>query len=220
VPIHEKVLAEFKKRGYDITDPVAMQFQAGGGDSRQNHGSWHWTLNILKERREEDKMPFQQTVVAAKRVIDPKSKKEYVLVTFQIEGQHYNNEKITDRWTEKGVYRLPTFKRAFDAKKMRWVETDEVLGSTDNIYEYPFKGAKTEIEDVDGKWRPITDFITTETKWHVKADNAIKLKVTQEDWLSMKREDLLAKYENRSPQSAAIEGLTKTMKQAFEAGKL
>jgi hypothetical protein len=32
--------------------------------------------------------------------------------------------------------------------------------------------------------------------------------------------DLLAKYENRSPQSAAIEGLTKTMKQAFEAGKL
>ena len=212
MPIDPRILEAFKKKGYKMErgdGDIEWQFIAGiPSADKANHASWHWNLSVMKEAGE----PIKETIVAAKRIYIPESQKEYVLFTYQIQGQHHDGSALTETWKEKGRYELPTWKRFFDGKKNRWVESDEVRGSK-TIYEYEWKGPKTQVVNLEGKMVPMTSLFNETTRYLIVADNGTKLKVTQEDFMQLPRAELIAKY-NANPQVAAFDKFTQALSQA------
>lgn len=225
MPIHPKTLAAFAKKGLTTSeDPKTgrevplqdfeLQMIRGIGMGNQNtdHNSWYWLVDKLKEAGEK---PIE-SISAAKRVVDPKSKKEYVLVAYRIEGTHYDGTPLSETWREYGLYFVPNFKKVYDGKRNRWLESDEVVSST-TVYQFEFEGEKTKIESpISGKMLSITDLIREDTQFHAITDKGKKLKVVKDDWFNLSsREKFVSKY-NANPVNSALEDLTRAISRAQE----
>ena len=212
MPIDQRTIEAFKKKGYEMDrgdGDMHWQFVAGiDSTNKASHASWHWNLSIMRETGQ----PIQESIIAAKRVYVAEEKKEYVLFTYQIEGQHHDGSTLTATWMAKGRYELPIWKRIFNGEKNRWVESDIVAGSK-AIYEYEWKGPKTQIANLEGKMVPMTSLFNETTRYLVVADNGTKLKVTHDDFMQLPRAELIAKY-NTNPQVAAFEKFTQALTQA------
>lgn len=208
--IHEKVLAEFKKRGYDVfsgtpgdmkewNDLFTTQMHAGigiglGGPVSQNHASFYRILNVLKETG-----GYKETIQAAKRVLH--AGEEYAIFHLRIEGQNYDGRPLSEAWPQRGVYFMPVWEKVYDGLKNKWVESDQVV-SSNPVFEYPFKNERTQIETLDGKKKPALELFTPETKCHVIANNKQKLAVSQDDWLKLDRKQISEKYDKPATQTA------------------
>jgi hypothetical protein len=214
--LHEKTLAAFKKAGYDVSNNLENQFIAGTDpNNRANHASYHYTLGIMRDSG----AGITDSVITAKRVIDPKTKNEFVLVHYNITGRHYDGRDLSVSWSGKGRYTLPVFGKAFSPEKMRWEPTDQVIASTE-VFEYPYAAEKTMIENMDGKLVPLSKLITQDTRFYVMSDKGQKLTVSKADWMKLTREELLKKYDaSNSVQAEALSELTKAITRAQELTK-
>jgi hypothetical protein len=181
-----KVLDEFRRKGLVTTEdrktgrerdlpPWELQMLAGVGDDRANHQSWEFLKEKLKAAGEKP----DEYILAAKRVIEKKTGKEMVLVTYVIGGTHWDGTLLTEAWRQYGLYHIPVWVKKPNPKTFRFEETDQIASSIP-VYQFEFQGPKTKIESpISGKMISITDLFREDTKFHIITDNGTKLKVSK-----------------------------------------
>ncbi|WP_415283502.1 hypothetical protein [Candidatus Nitrososphaera sp. FF02] len=225
MPIHKKTLEAFREKGllHEVDAITGQEREMEDGDHRiqfiqgigqgnqyQNHATWYRLLAIAEDRGVEP----EERILTANRVVGPEGK-DHCLFTYQISCMHYDGSTVlNERYTGYGKYYLPVWRRKFNGLKQRFEETDEVAGATTH-WQFPFTGEKMKIESpVTGKEIPIDKLLTGESRFYITADNNKKYVVSRQDWMSMTRKQLLAKYGSENPQAQALTELTAAITKA------
>jgi|GEM_PF-6037946 len=206
MPIHPIPAADLEKHGYNVNGYYEnglyvndiSRFNKPPIYGERDHVSWVKNIKIMKKSGK----PMVDGVDKVYRL--KFEEKEYVIVYYVVAGESWSGKTVDASWSQKGKYEMVvTWKKIkSDDEDSPPVETDEPSKKI-WIYEYPFKGKKTKIENWKGEMVPLTSLLTPGTMFYILRGDVASTKPLAcnerslgpdfiEKWFATPRDKLLA----------------------------